>query len=90
MFKINKLESILCNDCGHTTNNGGIFIDWYLHLKIQAMFQLMDPRGEYLENYRCVDAYQKFNTSTKAVYVTQLYNALVIQLNIMNESLFPT
>ena len=31
MFKINKLESTLCNDCGHTTNNDGIGIDWSLH-----------------------------------------------------------
>ena len=42
----------------------------------------MDPRGEYLENYRCVDGCQKLNTSTKAVYVTQLSDALIIQLNI--------
>ena len=31
MFKINKLESTLCNDCGHTTNNDGVGIDWSLH-----------------------------------------------------------
>ena len=43
----------------------------------------MDPRGEYLENYRCVDGCQKLNTSTKAVYVTQLSDALIIQLNIL-------
>ena len=42
----------------------------------------MDPRGEYLENYKCVDGGQKLNTSTKAVYVTQLYDALITQLNI--------
>ena len=42
----------------------------------------MDPRGEYLENYRCVDGCQKLDTSTKAVYVTQLFDALIIQLNI--------
>ena len=35
------------------------------------LHQLMDPRGEYLENYRYTDGYQKFNTSTKAVYLTQ-------------------
>ena len=42
----------------------------------------MDPRGEYLENYRCADGCQRLNTSTKAVYVTQLSDALIIQLNI--------
>ena len=45
------------------------------------LHQLMDPRGEYLENYRCTDGCQKFNTSTKAVYLTQWYDALIIQLN---------
>ena len=48
--------------------------------RIQAIFKLMDPRGEYLESYRCVDGCQKLNTSTKAVYVTQLSDALIIQL----------
>ena len=33
MFKINKLESTLCNDCGHTTNNDDLCIDWSLHLE---------------------------------------------------------
>ena len=33
MFKINKLESTLCNDCGHTTINDGVCIDWSLHLE---------------------------------------------------------
>ena len=42
------------------------------------LHQLMDPRGEYLENYRCVDGCQKLNTSTKAVYVTKLPDALII------------
>ena len=46
------------------------------------LHQLMDRRGEYLENYRCVDGCQKLDTSTKAVYVTQLFDALIIQLNI--------
>ena len=90
MFKINKLESTLCNDCGHTTNNDGICIDWSLHLEDSSILQtisgmlhqFMDPRGEYLENYRFVDGYQKLNTSTKAVDVTQLCDALIIQLNI--------
>ena len=45
------------------------------------LHQLIDPRGEYLENYRC-DGCQGLNTSTKAVYVTQLSGALIIQLNI--------
>ena len=42
------------------------------------LHQLMDPRGEYLENYRSVDGCQKLNTSPKAVYVTQLSDALII------------
>ena len=42
------------------------------------LHQLVDLRGEYLENYRC----DGLNTSTKAVYVTQLPGALIIQLNI--------
>ena len=60
------------------------------------LHKLMDPRGEYLQNYRCVDGCQKLNTSTKAVYVTQLSDALIIQLNIFKyidvsvKSLFPT
>ena len=66
MFKINKLESTLCNDCGHTTNNHGVCFDWSLHLEDSSnlqtisgmLHQLMDPRGEYIENYRCVDGCQ--------------------------------
>ena len=42
----------------------------------------MDPRGECLENYRCVDGWQKLNTSTKPIYVIQLSDALIMQLNI--------
>ena len=61
IFKINKLELTLCNDCGHTTNNDGICIDWSLQLedsnnvqKISWMLHyLMDPRGEYLELLMC-------------------------------------
>ena len=45
------------------------------------LHQFMDPKGEYLENHRYADGCQKFNTSTKAVYVTQLSDALIIQLN---------
>ena len=101
MFKINKLESTLCNDCGHTTNNDGVCIDWFLYLEdsrdvqtISGMLhQLMDPKG----NYRCVDGCQKLNTSTKAIYVTSLSDAL-LQINIFKyvdgislfKSLFPT
>ena len=33
MFKVNKLESTLCNDCGRTANNDGVCINWSLHLK---------------------------------------------------------
>ena len=40
----------------------------------------MDPRGEYLENYSC-DGCQRLNTSTKAVYATQLSGAFIMQLN---------
>ena len=54
MVKINKLESTLFNDCGHTTNNDGVCVDWSLHLEdsrnlqtIRGMLhQFMDPRGE--------------------------------------------
>ena len=90
MFKINELESALCNDCGHTTNNNGVCIHWSLNLEdsnnlqtISGMsHQFMDPRGEYLKNYSCVDVCQKLNILTKTVYVTQLSDALIIQLNI--------
>ena len=51
-------------------------------MTVGMLHQLMDPRGEYLENYRCVDGCQKLNTSTKAVYVTKLPDALIMQLNI--------
>ena len=43
------------------------------------LHQLMDPRGEYLENYRCVDRCQKLNTSAKVAHVTKLSDALIIQ-----------
>ena len=90
MFKINKLGSTLYNDCGHITNSNGVCIEWSLHLEdssnIQTisgmLHQLMDPRGDHLENYRCVDEFQKLNTSTKAVCVTQLFDALTVQVNI--------
>ena len=45
------------------------------------LHQLMDPKGEYIENYRCTDGCQKLNTSTKALYVTQLFDKLIIQPN---------
>ena len=44
------------------------------------LHQLMDPKGDYLENYRCIDRCLKLNISTKAVYVTKLSDALIIQL----------
>ena len=48
---------------------------------IQRMLHpLMDLRGEFLENFGYIDRGQKINTSTKEVYVTQLSDALVIQL----------
>ena len=37
---------------------------------------------EYLENFRCACWCQKFNASAKAVYVTQLSDTLIKQLNI--------
>ena len=85
-FKNDKLESTLFNDCGHFSNNDGVCNDWSFNLKdsrsIQTitgmLHQLMDSRGEYLENNRCADGCQKLNTSTKAVYVTQLSDALII------------
>ena len=51
MFKINKLQSAVCNDCGHTTNNEGACIDWSLQLENSSnvqtiggmLHQLMDP-----------------------------------------------
>ena len=54
MFKNNNLESKLCNDCGHTTNNDGACIDWSLDLEDSSivqtisgiLHQLMSPRGE--------------------------------------------
>ena len=104
MFKINKLESTFCNNCADTTNNDGVCIDWSLHLEDSSnvqtisgmLHQLMDPRGEYLENYRCVDRCQTLNTSTESVYVRALSDALSMQLNIANilmvsvKSLSPT
>ena len=94
MFKIDKLESTLCNDCGHTANNDGVCIDWSLYLedssniqtKSGMLHQLMDPRGEYLEYCTCADGCQKLNISTKAVYVTQLSDPLIIQLHIFKDS----
>ena len=41
----------------------------------------MNPRGKYLENYRYKDGCQNLNASMKTVFVTQLYDPLIIQLN---------
>ena len=46
----------------------------------------MDPRGEHLRNYRYADICQKLNTLTKAVYVTQFFDALMIWLTISKYS----
>ena len=89
IFKIDKFESTLCNKCGHTANTNGVCIDTSLHLEdssnvqtiSEMLHQLIDPRGQYLENHRC-DGCQRLKTSTKAVYATQLSGALIIQLNI--------
>ena len=72
LIKIDKLESTLCN---HTTNYDGVCNDWSLLLEVSSIIQIisgilhhvMNPRGEYLENYRCAYGCQKLNTSTKAV-----------------------
>ena len=42
--------------------------------------------GGYLENHLCADGCQKLNPSTKAVYVTELSDALIIQLKIFKYS----
>ena len=39
MFKIIKLESTLCNDSGHNTNNEGVCIDWFCIQRIQGIFK---------------------------------------------------
>ena len=92
IFKINKLQPTFCNDCGHTTNNDSVCIDGSLHLEdsrnVQAitgmLHQLIDPSGECLENYKCVDRCQMLITLTEAVYVMRLFYALIILLNIFN------
>ena len=43
---------------------------------------------QYIENRRYVDGCQKLNTLTKSVYVTQLSDALIIQLNIFKYKKF--
>ena len=61
MLKIDKVASALCNKCGHTASTNGVCINISLHLEDSSnaqtisgmLHQLMDPRGEYLENYRC-------------------------------------
>ena len=78
------------NNCGHTTNNDGVCINQSLHLENWSNLQtisgmshrLMDPREEYVESYRCADGCQIMNTLTMTVYVTQLSDALFIQVNI--------
>ena len=88
MFKIDKLGSKLCNDCGHITNNDGVCIDWSLHLVdsssaqtiSEMLHQFVDLRKEYLEKYRYVYGCQELNTKAKAVCVTQLSDARIIQL----------
>ena len=52
-----RLESTVCNNCGHTANKNGICIDTSLHLEDSSnvqiisgmLHQLMNPRGEYLK-----------------------------------------
>ena len=58
MFKIDKLESTLCNKCSHTANTNGVRIGTSVHLEDSSnvqtisrmLHQLMGPRREYLEN----------------------------------------
>ena len=53
IIKIEKSESTLCNDCGHTSNNDGVFIEWFQHLldlsNVQTIlgmyYQFIDPKG---------------------------------------------
>ena len=42
MFKINKLESTFFNDCGHTTNNDVVCIEWFLHLEDSSNVQTVN------------------------------------------------
>ena len=83
MVKTDRLQSTLCNKCGHTASTNGVCIDTSLHLEDSSngptisgmLHQLMDPRGEYLENHRC-DGCQRLNTSTKAIYMS--HNCMVL------------
>ena len=71
MFKTDKLESKICNDYGHATNNDGACTDYSLDLEDSSntqtisgmLHQFMDQRREYLENCRCTDRCQKLNAS---------------------------
>ena len=75
MFKVDKLESTISNDCVHTTNDDGVCIYWSLHLADSSNFQtisgmlhqLMDLRGEYLENYRWLSKVEYINNAQMAV-----------------------
>ena len=88
MFKIDKQDSTLRNYYGHKTKKDDICSNWCLHLEDSSNVQtrtgmlhhLMDHRGEYLEKYRCLGGCRKLNTSTKAIYATQLCEALIIKL----------
>ena len=58
MFKIDKLDSTLCNAFGHTKNDDGAGIDWYQHLEDSSivpiisgvLHQVINPSGTYLGN----------------------------------------
>ena len=39
VFKIDKLESTLCNDCRHTANNDGVSADWSFQLENFIIFR---------------------------------------------------
>ena len=68
VFKINKLESTLCNDYVHTTNNEGVCIEWFKQCS-NNKWHVTSVNGSK-RDYRCIDGCQKLNTPTKAVYVT--------------------
>ena len=91
MFKVAILESTLCvsNDCDHTINKEDTCIDWSLNIEDSSNLQtisgilneLMDANGRHLQDYRC-DRCNRKDSSTRAICVTQLSDALIIQLNI--------
>ena len=60
MFKINKLELTLCNNCGHTANNDGVCVDQSIHLEDSSNIQTIIGISHQMY-YRCIDGCQKLN-----------------------------